>query len=331
MHNIFPWQQQKWQYLVERKTIGQFPHAILITGQDGVGKFCFAQNLVALLLCHKNDSTGLVAACGECDSCGLLQANNHPDAIFVQAEEPGKAIKIDQVREVIVELNNTSHQGGYKVVVIKGAELLNIAASNALLKTLEEPVSNVVIILISARPLQLPATIRSRCQILSLPTPGYYIAKEWLEQQLPNVDIVNIKLLLALSENAPLNALNLTAKDELAGRQEFFGCLEELYQGKINVVQMATRCLDWGIENLLLTLMHVVHDMIKIKFAASNNIVNQDQLEKLTSFAARTTTAKLFPYKEYLYKIRRHLMRKINLNQQLIMEHVIITWSQMFA
>ena len=321
MHHVLPWQQQKWQYLVKRRNASQLPHAILIKGREGLGKSYFAQSLAELLLCQR--SLDRVEACGECDACQLLQASNHPDLIIIRPEEQGKAIKIDQIRELILDLNNTSHQGGFKIVIIESAEMLNVAAANSLLKTLEEPDPHTIIILVTAHPMGLPATIRSRCQTLTMDTPGYFVAENWLKQQIPEADI---KLLLSLAENAPLKALDLTKEEGLHKRQEFFSHLDELQQGKISSVQMAAKCLNLGLDNLLITFMYIVSDLIKIKFATTENIANQDQIEKLTSFAGKTSISKLFAYKDQLVVLRQHLANKINLNPQLIAESLIIGW-----
>ena len=321
MHHTHPWQQQKWQYLVKRRNASQLPHAILIKGREGLGKSYFAQSLAELLLCQK--SLEKMEACGVCDACQLLQANNHPDLIIIRPEEQGKAIKIDQIRELIIDLNNTSHQGGFKIVIIESADMLNVAAANSLLKTLEEPDPHTIIILITAHPMGLPATIRSRCQTLSIDVPEYIIAEKWLKQQIPEG---NIKLLLALAENAPLKALDLAKEEDLNKRLEFFSHLDALQQGKINSVQMAAKCLNLGLENLLITFMYLANDLIKIKFAAIETIVNQDQLEMLSNFAGKTSISRLFAYKDKLIALRQHLANKINLNQQLIAENVIIGW-----
>lgn len=325
MHHIFPWQQQEWQYLINRRNSGQLPHAILIKGFDGIGKGIFAKSFAEVLLC-KSDSCA-VTACGECDACQLTKADNHPDLTVVRPEEAGKAIKIDQIRDMVVELSSTSHQGGYRVVIIESAELLNVAAANALLKTLEEPVAHVIIILISSHYMALPATIRSRCQILSMRIPKYTVAKEWLEQQLPDADI---KLLLALTENAPLKALDLVNGDGLIRRQEFFSSINELRLGQINSVQMAGRLLNLGLEGLLIAFMYVVNDLVKIKFGIVEDLVNREQAQILSDFANKTTVGMLFAYQDLLCKFRQLLVQKINLNQQLVMENLIMSWTRLF-
>lgn len=326
MNSILPWHEQAWQYLVNRRNVGSFPHAILIKGKRGIGKLSLAKNLAALLLCQAGLRKSI--ACGECDACILLKADNHPDLVMVQPEEQGKAIKIDQIREVIADLNNTSHQGGMKVVIIAAAELLNVAAANALLKTLEEPALHTVIILISDHPMMLPATIRSRCQTLLIHTPKYFVARKWLEEKMPDADA---SLLLALAENAPLQALNLANDSVLLRRQEFFSGLSALSQGKISLMQVTTKCLDWGLDELLLVLMHIASDLMKIKFSANQNVVNKDQIEMLTDWAKKVKMNKLLAYKDRLDEIRKLILNKINLNQQMAVENLIIAWMDLLV
>jgi len=325
MQQILPWQQKPWQYLLARKKLDKLPHAILINGVDGVGKDLFAKNFASLLLCQ-NDSNSS-QACGKCSSCGLYQVDNHPDLIVVRPEDKGKAIKIDQIRGLITELSSTAHFGGYRVVIIESAELLNTASANALLKTLEEPQEDIVIILISAHPTILAATIRSRCQTILIDTPKYFVAKEWLQQKLPEDDI---DLLLALSENAPFKALTLASGEGLLKRQEFLNDLDDLQHEKIGSVQMVKRNLKFGLEDLLSIFTYLISDLIKIKFSANSRIVNQDQTKRLINLSLKTSLDRLFAYKERLYKLRRHLSRKINLNQQIAIENLVISWMRLF-
>lgn len=323
MHSIYPWQQQEWKQLLRRKNSGQLPHAILIKGAEGVGKCNFVLCLAEVLLC-KNSST---KACGECSTCQLLESNNHPDLIIIRPEEENKAIKIDQIRELVAELNNTSQQGGYKIVIIEHAELLNIAASNSLLKTIEEPAASVIIVLISHRPIALAATIRSRCQTISIKTPSLVVAQEWLKQQAPDTDF---KLALALAENAPLKALNILQEENFQRRLTFFQNLCALQDNKISTVQMAEQCLDWDFRSLLLAFMHVISDLIKIKLNAIQNLINQDQVKELIRLAAKTDLNKLFAYQKQLLKSHQYLVKNINFNQQLTAESLSITWAQLF-
>ncbi len=324
MNSTYPWQQQEWQQLLVCKKSGQLPHAILIKGMEGLGKYHFAECLAELLLCQKSSTK----ACGECSACQLLKSNNHPDLIIIRSEEQNKAIKIDQIRDVVAELSNTAQQGGYRIVIIEHAELLNIAASNSLLKTLEEPAVNVIIILTSHHPAALAATIRSRCQIIAIKPPSFTKAQEWLKQQVPDADF---GLALVLAENAPLKALNILQEDNLRLRQEFFQCLYALQNKKMSVIQVAEQYLVWDFRTLLLTFMRVVGDIIKIKLTVAENVVNQDQIKELIHLGAKTNLNKLFAYQAQLLGLHQNLIKNINFNQQLATENLTITWSQLFT
>src|SRR3990167_5981854 len=159
----------------------RFPHALLCLGPTGLGKVNFAKTLAMTLLCDIEKP----AACGQCRSCLLFQAGNHPDFYELSPEAKSKSIKIDQVRELIAALSQTSSRPRGQVALIHPAELMNRACSNALLKTLEEPSGSVVILLVANQFGALPATIVSRCQRLVFTPPPIEQATLWLQQQLP--------------------------------------------------------------------------------------------------------------------------------------------------
>jgi DNA polymerase III delta' subunit len=143
----------------------QLPHAVLITSGSGVGLASAASSLCATLLC-KGDAA---EPCGECTSCSRVAAGTHGDYRWVAVAEGKASIGIDQIREVGDFVTKTSGYGSQKILVISDAEKMTTGASNALLKTLEEPQGNSFIILLSQRSWLLPATIRSRCQTWRLP------------------------------------------------------------------------------------------------------------------------------------------------------------------
>lgn len=326
MEYILPWHKKVWSSLITQRDLGKLPHAILLTGMSGVGKSRLAKNLASLLLCQNGSSR--TDPCDRCQSCSLLQTGNHPDLLLVEPEESGKAIKIDQIRDVVADLSTTSHQGGSRVVIIEQAEMLNTAAANALLKTLEEPQdSGTIIILISAAQMLLPATIRSRCQAITIKQPKYNESLEWLRPQVTNVDI---DLLLALTENAPLKALNLLQGDILSLRRKFFDDLDKLRHGKIALKEIVSNCLEWDLENLLITMIMLVNDLVKLKSFAGENIANLDQREKMVDLSHKLRLEKIFAYHNHLSKLRGYVINKINLNHQLLIENLLINWSLMF-
>ena len=171
-----------WQYrerLNRTRLRGRLPHALLISGQEGIGKRVLAIQLAHSLLCEQPGADG--QPCGQCAACGWLQAGTHPDLLWLLPEEAGKAIKVDQVRALTSELCMTSHAGRYKVAIIQPADAMNRNAANSLLKTLEEPTDNTLVVLLTALPGRLPATIRSRCQQLQVAVPDALSARQWLQ------------------------------------------------------------------------------------------------------------------------------------------------------
>jgi hypothetical protein len=294
--SLFPWHQENWLTLMRCHQRQSLPHALLLHGAVGLGKLRFAFDLAQFLLCSRDlgrngdgDSVSANAdasvsgvtlgnieklnldmmsrrACSRCKSCAMFQSNNHPDFFLIQPLQQSEgssstsksgAIKIEQIRELIDDIGNTAHQGGRQIVVINPAEKMNIAAANALLKTLEEPVNAAtIIILVSAQPALLPPTILSRCQKVEFKTPEKNIGLAWLKQQVNSVGGVatvavtvnaavealsstggarvengiatndNLLSALQLAHGAPLAALDLLASEKLSLRRKI---LSELF------------------------------------------------------------------------------------------------------
>ena len=281
-----PWQEGVWAGLTARLSTGQLPHGLLITGQPGVGKGVLATAFARLVLC-KSPAGG--RACGHCSSCRQFDAASHPDYHEVSFEErEGKAgeegalksaISVEQIRGLIAELQLSSHSaGGRRVALIHPAEGMSIAAANSLLKTLEEPPADTLIILVSAAPGRLPATIRSRCQVLALPAPAAAQAATWLTRHATRDDW---SLLLGLSGGAPLAALELASSEIPARRAAFLASLAALRAGKENPMKLAVRPKDEYPE-LLRLLWSFISDLILLKNAdAGAPLVNRDQLPLL--------------------------------------------------
>lgn len=333
MYKIYPWQTQKWQQLQRCKLENKIPHAILLNGLEGTGKFDFAYNFAQNLLCSHSDEDN----CGNCSSCKLLKSGNHPDLFIVKPEPKAKNIKIDQIRDLITNLSNTAQQCGRIVVIINHADLLNNAAANALLKTLEEPAANVFIILTAHNISSLPATIRSRCQIIKMPTPEFMQSFTWVKQNNNSAALLDadLEIALALTQNAPLKTLDILQTDILSKRLKLFEHLYDLQSKKNSIIKVSEACLDWDLNDLLAILMGIASDIIKIKFAIINDIIdidiiNIDQRIKLREVARKIQLDDVFEYQKQLLRSKQDIMQNINLNQQLTLESLFINWLQLF-
>ena len=160
---------------------GTLPPSLLFAGPDGVGKRLTALAVAQALNCNTPDMVAAIGvppsaendACGACRQCTRIARGVHADVLVVEPGETG-AIKIEQIRDVVDRAGYRPFEGRRRVVIIDGADALGLPAQDAILKTLEEPPSASVFVLISDRPDVLLPTVRSRCQRLRFGalTPG---------------------------------------------------------------------------------------------------------------------------------------------------------------
>jgi len=141
---------------------GRLHHGWLLHGMKGIGKATEAMAMAALYLCERPDEG---ASCGECHGCSMLAAESHPDFFRVELLEKKRDINVEQVRELLDFLSLSGMQSDRRVVLIDGAELMNMQAANALLKGLEEPSPGSLLLIVCHDLMRLPATIRSRCML----------------------------------------------------------------------------------------------------------------------------------------------------------------------
>lgn len=224
-----PWLAVYEQALEQALESGRLGHAPLLQGPPGVGKSQLARWLVARILCINTESA---RPCGTCHSCRLLAAGTHPDLFLGHIPEDKTQITVDVVRELTAGLQLTPSIGPHRVALIEPAERMNTNAANALLKTLEEPVGRAWLILVSDRPGLLPATVRSRCQKITVQPPSRAVAHSWLSASSPDSEDEDITLALDVCADAPLKALELLKGDGLKTGREVRRVLQELAAGK---------------------------------------------------------------------------------------------------
>lgn len=179
-----PWLRPTWEQLLHAAQHGRLGHAIGIGWDPELGSDRLIEEFSHWLLCHQKTSqqTQESRACGQCKSCLLVASGHHPD-LMQFGQDASQSIGIDDVRSIQHKLSQASHQRGEKVVVLVNAQLLTVAAANALLKTLEEPPGATTVIVASSAWQRLLPTIRSRLQQYSVQAPSVPELAAWLSQQ----------------------------------------------------------------------------------------------------------------------------------------------------
>lgn len=159
---------------------GRISHAYILSGEAGMGRKSLANAFALSLLCEK----GLPDPCMECHACKQVLSGNHPDLIYVTHEKPA-SIGVDDIRK---QINDTiqvrPYSSYYKIYIVDEAEKMTAQAQNALLKTIEEPPSYAVILLLTTNPDAFLPTILSRCVQLKLKPLKDSVVKEYLIQSL---------------------------------------------------------------------------------------------------------------------------------------------------
>jgi len=227
---------QNW---TDRQEHGRSPHAVLLTGSPGVGKRAAASWIAA----HKLG----IGSPGDAPVYPV-EPLEHADLHWIAPLDDKEAIGIGQIRDLVAEFSLTSYEGSGKVAVIEPANAMTTNAANSLLKTLEEPSGDALLILIADRMGKLPATIFSRCQRIDLALPDEAEALAWLDRLHPGANWVEA---LGLAGNAPLAAI--TALDHLETHSTMSRDFTAVAKGGASALEVAARwarldtgfVLDW--------------------------------------------------------------------------------------
>ena len=323
----YPWQQQQWQDLQNRLSRDNLPHALMLRGPAGTGKANFAIALAQMLLC---ESPVASVACGRCKTCNLIKAGSHPDLLLMEPEDAGKTIKVDQVRAVVEFVVKKSQFSGYRVAVICPAEAMNVNASNALLKSLEEPGERTLLILVSHQVSGVLPTIRSRCQVVEFPLPHRDTALGWLNGILGD-DAGKSERLLNVAGGAPVLALELTQSEWIGERstvvQHWLGVL----MGKRDPVRTAESWQQFPLLELVGWLLAWQVDLMKLVAGAPARVVNQDLMGDFTAVRTQINPDRLYQCYNHLQQVVRMLRSQGNPNPQLLLEEILLKWSQVRA
>ena len=332
MKELYPWQSALWKKWVGLHS--RLPHALLLKGPQGIGKYDFALKLSQSMLCENPIADGL--PCENCSSCHWFLQKSHPDFRLLQPEalsdaedsgnEDGKKkasnqISVDQIRNLSTFSTLSAHRGGYRVVLIHPAEAMNLNAANALLKMLEEPSEGMLIILVTHKPQQLLPTISSRCLTLAAVMPPPEASLAWLEQQ--GVDEPMKKL--AQSGFAPLQALRV--EEDTSASRDFEAMIESLKQpGKLDVYALAERLQRVELAKIVHWMQQWCYDLMTAKLAGNVRYA-QGAYDLASEISRNVAILDLVRYQSELITARRESQHP--LNPRLFLESLFLSYRQM--
>lgn len=315
---VYPWQHKHMERLIGQQALDKLPHALLLSGPAYVGKRDFAVALSARLLCRSSKGG---QPCGDCAECHLFDAGTHPDFHLIQPED-SRQILIEQIRALIDWVNQTSQRGGLKIVLVHPAEKMNANAANALLKCLEEPARETLIILVSDLPGRLLPTIRSRCQRVSFAIPSRGEALQWLENE--RSDLGDPALLLDIAGGAPLAVKRRYDAQFLERRSQVGKIIGQLW-ARGDVLVLAEKLVQADAE-LALDVMHsLLADALRVSLTGDlKYIKNKDMYNIIKVICAELSRRSLLAACQAVSREQLALTGPHNPNPQLLVESLLV-------
>ena len=326
MDSIYPWFKDAWTAIHKNEKL---PHALIFKGKEGIGKYDFANTFAKSYLCQSPISNHL--PCEACSSCEWFP-DSHPDFKHIAPIESDddesskrktvrkKNIAIHQIRELSEYLELSAHQEkGRRIVLIEPADSLNQAASNALLKILEEPPENTLFILVTSQAQKLIATIRSRCQLLELRGPSLDEARVFLDGQ----KIVYEKSLLSFTGGSPFNAMK-----ELENQSERSVITQLLSQGhKVDITKINYSILTQGLDWTVNMIQKWTFDLL-LSFHTQQSYYFKAEEARIDSQAKQLNLDALLLFVNELNELKKIASHPVN--QELQLQNIFIKYKQIF-
>ncbi len=306
--------------LLNGLSMGRVSHATLIVGPPNIGKTTIARVFAQALNCTGNQPV----PCGECLSCRKVISGNHPDVRIL--DTPDQTLKIGEVRDLQRELALSPHEGHWRVAVLSDFERATVEAANALLKTLEEPPAQVVLVLTATEADTLLPTIVSRCQVLSLRPLSRSLAKEALISQW-DVDAAHAELLAHLSGGRLGWAVRALEDDSLLERRsEVLDNLDSLMsKGRVErLAYVASLSRDPALVREVLALwLGWWRDVLLLTSGSHVAVTNVDRVAMLHQQAGQVTLGQAQRMVAQLRSTIKNLDQNVNL--RLVLEVLLLS------
>ena len=298
------------RFLERALASGRIGHAYLFVGRAQIGKATVARLFLQALYCEAPRSA---APCGECRACRRVARGSHPDVHWIEPD--GEAVRIEQIRELQNVLSLKPFEAERKAAVIDGADRMTVPAQNCLLKVLEEPPGETVIILIAANPAALLPTIWSRCQVLRFyPLPLEETVAALRER---GVEERQARLLASLTEGCLGAALASLEKDVVGMRDRVAGWVEALadrHTGRRAVLEIGQALEEARdqLEEVLSLFLLWLRDMVLVREGVAGPLANQDAEGRLRAGAGAMDVRAIAGAMRAVDEARRRLQANAN-------------------
>ncbi len=298
-------------------------HAYILSGEEGMGKMTLANAFALSLLCERKGEE----PCMECVSCRQVRDGNHPDLIYVTHEKPA-SIGVDDIRRQITDtVLIRPYRSEYKIYIVDEAEKMTPQAQNALLKTLEEPPSYVIILLLTANEEALLPTILSRCVRLKLMPLSDAVIREYLQKDL-QVGALQAAVYAAFARGNPGRAISIASSDTFG---EFYRSARSLIKriktlDVTDILDEIQKMKDEGVDiNAFLDLLQMWYrDILICKSTGdTNSLIFQDDQKDIRRISEESSYPGLEAILEAIDKARTRLLA--NVNTELALELLLLT------
>lgn len=331
----YSWNDVIWQSLT--KASERQNHALLFSGNGGLGKRDMALLYARHILSDTEQATT------------LFDAGTHPDLHIIMPEntlnleeggvaslaavryieehsgKPKKNITIEQIRRLSEKISTSAHLSQHKVLIILGAEQMNNNASNAFLKSLEEPTANTVIILVTDEVDRLSKTIRSRCSLLHFKAPASEVALQWLQQHMPASESESH---LALAGGSPLLALDMHKQDYTGQVKQVFNDANALWGKRQYPVETAKAWQKLGAQETLNIVQKMLIDLLRLSTATDTaTLFFPVQKQWLQKISGMFTQASIIDQIDKVTEAKK--MLRTTVDELLVLETITVNLGEM--
>jgi DNA polymerase-3 subunit delta' len=307
---------------IERERL---PNAYLFSGEESIGKRLVATTFAKAVNCLEEG----LGPCNSCPSCRMIEGDIHPDVGTIVPD--GTQIKIAQIRALQEKMIYKPYKGRRRVYIVDEADKMNLEASNSFLKTLEEPMGDTTIILITSRPNSLPATLLSRCeQIRFVPPPSDMIAGLLVKNKGMGYDEAMILSLISMGKVGV--ALSAEQGELIQERDKIINLIPRLVDEGASGIFETSRDLSGlpgDMDKSICWLMIILRDILVFRESKDPSmIINRDRIEDIESMGREVSASGIIKLINQIWDAERLVAR--NINRQLTLDLLFISIRDLF-